>query len=226
MNKPVSPRAVVFDLDGLMFNTEELYNDVGDELLRRRGKLLDPRLIDTMMGRPVLEALQLMIDWNDLKDTPGELAAESEQIFEAILESRLAPMPGLLELLLALEQAGLPKAIATSSGKKFVRQVLSGFKMESRFQFILTCEDVTQGKPHPEIYLKAAERFGLSPAEMLVLEDSENGCRAAVAAGTLTVAVPAGRSHSHDFTGAALLAESLEDRRLYEVLGLVHEEPD
>jgi len=226
MNKLVKPRAVVFDLDGLMFNTEELYNDVGEELLRRRGKSLDPRLLDAMMGRPAIKALQVMIDWNDLKDTPAELAAETEQIFKGILDVRLAPMPGLLDLLGALEQAGLPKAIATSSGLKFVRKVLSGFDMESRFQFILTCEDVTEGKPHPEVYLKAAERFGLSPTEILVLEDSENGCRAAVAAGTLAVAVPAGRSQSHDFTGAAMLIESLEDRRLYEVLGLVHEKHD
>ena len=89
-----------------------------------------------------------------------------------------------------------------------------------RFQFILTSDDIVDGKPHPEIYLKAAERFGLPPADLLVLEDSQNGCRAAVAAGTFAVAVPGGHSRRQDFSGASLVLESLADRRLYEVLGL------
>jgi phosphoglycolate phosphatase-like HAD superfamily hydrolase len=83
----------------------------------------------------------------------------------------------------ALEAARIPKAIATSSGRRFTRNVLSRFDWESRFQFVLTSEDIKQGKPNPEIYLTAVERFGLQPAEVMVLEDSQNGCRAAVAAG-------------------------------------------
>src|SRR6185295_13669688 len=125
-------------------------------------------------------------------------------------------MPGLSDLLAALEAAGMPKAIATSSGPRFVRDVLSRFELEPRFQFILTCDDIVEGKPHPEIYLKAAQRFGIRSAEMLVLEDSQNGCRAAVASGAFAVAVPAGHSAGHDFTGAALVAETLADPRLYE----------
>ena len=79
---------------------------------------------------------------------------------------------------------------------------------------------MVQGKPHPEIYLTAAERFGLEPARMLVFEDSENGCRAAMAAGAFTVAVPTSHSKHHDFNGVGLVADSLADTRIYEVLGL------
>jgi HAD superfamily hydrolase (TIGR01509 family) len=123
-------------------------------------------------------------------------------------------MPGLLELLARLEAAELPKAIATSSGPSFVDSVLAAFGLAPRFQFILTCADVRQGKPYPEIYHLAASRFGLQPSEVLVLEDSQNGCRAAVAAGTIAVAVPAGHSRRHDFTGAALVIDGLADPRL------------
>src|SRR5437588_5401531 len=183
------PTAVVFDLDGLMFNTEELYQEVGAELLRRRGYTFTQDLLDQMMGRPSHIALQIMIDTHTLRATVEELLAETDDIFPGILRERLAPMPGLVELMTALEHRAIPKAIATSSRRSFVEHVLGVFGYQSRFSPILTSEDITRGKPDPEIYLKAAERLRVLPGEMMVLEDSENGCRAAVAAGAITVAV-------------------------------------
>lgn len=213
-------KAVVFDLDGLMFNTEELYQYVGGEVLKRRGCEFTPDLLDAMMGRPGQIALQIMIDWHGLSATVAELEAESDLVFAEILDHRLELMPGLVELLAALEAAGLPKAIATSSRRSFVVDVLGRFDLEPRFQFILTAENVVHGKPNPEIYLTAARRFGIEPREMLVLEDSENGCRAAAAAGAFAVAVPGGHSLRHDFSFATLRAESLADPRIYEALRL------
>jgi HAD superfamily hydrolase (TIGR01509 family) len=215
-----APRAVVFDLDGLMFNTEELYQDVGSELLRRRGYVFTQELLDQMMGRPSHIALQMMIDTHTLRATVEELLAETDEIFPEILRTRLAPMPGLVELLAALEQQSIPKGIATSSRRSFVERVLGTFGYQPRFSPILTSEDITHGKPDPEIYLKAAERLKIDPAEMLVLEDSQNGCRAAVAAGAIAVAVPGAHSRQHDFTGAALVADTLRDQRLYELLAI------
>jgi HAD superfamily hydrolase (TIGR01509 family) len=215
-----SPRAVVFDLDGLMFNTEDLYQEVGAELLRRRGCVFTQELLDQMMGRPSHIALQLMIDAHTLKATVGELLAETDEIFPGILRERLAPMPGLVQLLTALESNNIPKAIATSSRRSFVEHVLGIFNYQPRFSPILTSEDIKLGKPDPEIYLLAASRLGVSPPEMLVLEDSQNGCRSAVAAGAITVAVPGAHSRSHDFTGATLIAESLRDPKIYALLGL------
>ncbi len=211
-------RAVVFDMDGLMFNTEELYQEVGAELLARRGHRWSRELLDAMMGRPGPVSLQIMIDWHGLDATVEQLAAESREIFQRILPERLAPMPGLMELLEAIESLGLPKAVATSSGRDFVRQVLGQFDLEPRFCFLLTAEDVTEGKPHPEIYQKAARRLDVEPREMLVLEDSGHGCRAAVSAGAVAVAVPGPHSQHHDFSGARLVASGLDDPRLRELL--------
>ena len=203
-----------------MFNTEDVYSLVGTELLRRRGREFTAELKDAMMGLPARPTFELMIEWCGLDDPWEQLAAESNRIFLGILGDHLAPMPGLFELLETLETAGIRKAIATSTKRELADACLSPFELQSRFQFILTSEDVTHGKPHPEIYLTAAERFDLKPQETMVLEDSENGCRAAAAAGAFTVAVPSEHSRTHDFSTASLIVDSLRDAKLYEALGL------
>ena len=213
-------RAVVFDLDGLIFNTEDLYQYVGSVVLQRRGKNFDDELLDRMMGRQPKIALQIMIDYHDLDDIVEQLELESGEVFLEILDERLELMPGFADLLQSLEQATIPRAVATSSGREFTTNVLRRFNLQQRFEFVLTSEDVRQGKPEPEVYLTAAQRFGIDCSEMLVLEDSQIGCRAAVAAGAFAVAVPTGRSRSHDFAGASLIADTLADRKIYEALGL------
>jgi HAD superfamily hydrolase (TIGR01509 family) len=206
--------AAVFDLDGLMFNTEELYHQVGGEMLRRRGKQLTEDLLDNMMGRQSREALQIMIDWHDLSDTAEELEAETDVIFGQILETDLRPMPGLLELLEELEKREIPKAIATSSRRGFAVMMLEQFALLPRFSFLLTAEDIELGKPNPQIYLRSAEMLQIQPVEMMALEDSGNGCKAAVAAGSYAVAVRANHNQNQAFPGVALVAKSLADERI------------
>lgn len=212
--------AVVFDLDGLLVNTEELYQDVGSEILRRRGKVFEESLLDAMMGRPEKVSLATMIRWHSLDDTVEELAAETREIFARLLDERLAPMPGAVELVERLDGLGIPRGVATSSGPAFAGDVLGRVGLIDRFAFVLTSADVVEGKPHPEIYRTAAGRLGVPTGEMLVLEDSQAGCTAAVAAGAFAVAVPGGHSRRHDFSGARFIADSLADPRIHRVLGL------
>lgn len=216
----IMPRAVLFDLDGLMFNTEDVYFRVGVELMRRRGCEYTRELSDAVMGRPPQDCFETMIRWHGLNDRWEALAAESEDLFIRLLDDGLAPMPGLMELLEALERAGIPKAICTSSSRRVVQAVLSRFQLEPRFQFTLTAENITRGKPHPEIYLKAASRLGLRPEQIVVLEDSQTGCQAAASAGMVVVAVPGEHSRNQDFRVARLVLSSLADPQLYELLGL------
>lgn len=204
-------RAVAFDLDGLMFNTEVVFQLSGTELLRRRGQQPPPELWQRMMGRRAHEAFQAMIDVCGLTESIPELQVESEEIFEEFLEEHLQPMPGLLELLDVLEDCGIPKAVATSSHRRFLNRLLDRFDLQRRFAFTLTAEDVTHGKPHPEIYLTAAARHGVQPPELLVLEDSENGTRAAAAAGAHVISIPHEFSRSHNFAPARAVAQSLID---------------
>ena len=213
-------KAVVFDMDGLIFNTEDVYTLVGTELLRRRGREFTPELKNEMMGLKPQTSFEIMISRYNLSESWRELAAESNILFIGLLDQHLAPMPGLIDLLDALEAAGIPKAIATSSARALLDACLMRFGMHSRFRFFLTAEDIAHGKPDPEIYLTAAARFDLNPGELLVLEDSQNGCKAAAAAGAFTVAVPARHSRTQDFSSATLVVENLSDPRLYKVLGL------
>ena len=212
--------AVAFDLDGLLVNTEELYQHVGSELLRRRGKAFEPDLLDAMMGRPQKVSLAIMIEWHGLADTVEMLAAETGEIFVSLLDTQLKTMPGAVELLDLLDAKGIARGVATSSGPEFACDVLSRMGLLERFAFVLTSADVSQGKPHPEIYQTAARRLGIEPGSMLVLEDSQTGCKAAVAAGAVAVAVPGGHSRRHDFTGARFVAETLADPRIRELLAV------
>lgn len=211
--------AVAFDLDGLLVNTEELYQHVGTEILRRRGRTFDGDLLDAMMGRPQQVSLRIMIDWHRLDDTIETLAAETHEIFRDLLDSRLEPMPGAVALVEGLVNRGVPRGVATSSGPEFAHDVLGRIGLLERFCFVLTSADVTHGKPHPEIYESAAGRLGVRPERMLVLEDSAAGCAAAVAAGAIAVAVPGGHSRRHEFPGARFIAESLADPRILALLG-------
>lgn len=211
-------RAVVFDLDGLMFNTELIFDEVGRELLRRRGRVMTPELINQMMGRRAVEALQIMIDMHDLPDTVHELATETQVLFFELAADRLAPMPGLYELLEHIESRQLPKAVATSSSRPYMERILDQFGLLPRFDTTLTAEDVTRGKPHPEIYLAAAERLSVTPEEMLVLEDSQNGTNAAAAANAVVVSIPQEHSARHDFSNATVIARRLDDPVILDLL--------
>ena len=211
-------QAVAFDMDGLMFNTEELYERVGDTLLRRRGHRISRALLNKMMGRPGSVALQVMIDTHGLDATVEQLQQETAEVFPAILEAELAPMEGLLELLDELERRAIPKAVCTSSGRQFARQAMSKFELERRFDFILTGEDVNNGKPAPDIYQAAAAHWGVPAKALMVLEDSEIGCQAAVAAGAYAVAVPGPHNVDQQYPGAHYVADSLSDRQIYAAL--------
>lgn len=211
-------KAVVFDLDGLMFNTEDIFEQSNHQVVSRRGKQISPELRQQMMGRRAHEAFQLMIDDLGLTETVEEIMSEETEAFTAMLDDQLAPMPGMLELLDHLEDARLSKAVATSSGREYLHDILGRFGLLPRFHMTLAAEDVENGKPHPEIYETAAQRLGIATFEMMVLEDSEAGTQAAAAAGAITVSVPTKHSRLHDFTTATHIADSLADPLIYRLL--------
>jgi pseudouridine-5'-monophosphatase len=171
-----------------------------------------------MMGRPVADALRIMIEAHDLPDPIETLFDECREVLYGLMATALAPMPGVIELLARLSEAGLPAAVATSALPEYAEFVLYQLDLKRHFQFVLTSADVKRGKPDPEVYLLASCRLGLSPAQIMVLEDSANGCRAAVTACAFTVAVPNRHTAKHDFTGAQFVANTLCDPRILEVL--------
>jgi HAD superfamily hydrolase (TIGR01509 family) len=213
--------AVVFDLDGLIANTEDLYELAGDDILGRRGKTHDHALRVQMMGRPVADSMRIMIDYHALPDTLDELLVEVRDVFARLMGEKLAAMPGLYELLDDLQRAEIRAAVATSGIRPYADEVLSRLGIKQCFEFVLTAEDIHRGKPDPEVYLLAASRLQLAPPAMMVLEDSANGCLAAVAAGAFTIAVPNRHTRQHDFGGARFVADTLADSRIRQALGIL-----
>ncbi len=211
-------RAVAFDMDGLMVNTEELYTVVCDIILQRRSRTFTRELKNAMMGLPGNQAWQMMIDSEKLADSVEDLDTEAKTAFETLLPQRLDVMPGLLDLLDLLERLELPRCVATSSTRYFANMVLTQVDVLSRLDFVITAEDVESGKPAPDIYLAAAERMGVSAEATLVLEDSHHGTRAGIRSGACTVAVPGEHSRDHDFSGVHRVATSLADPLIAELV--------
>ncbi|MEZ6122027.1 MAG: HAD family phosphatase [Planctomycetaceae bacterium] len=211
-------RAVVFDLDGLMLNTEDIFDLAGRELLARRGLEMTSEIHHSMLGRRPDEAFQALKDLTGISDAISDLKLETRELFASIAEHHLAVMPGLTDLLDYIEDLQLPRAVATSSPRDYMQDLLSRFGLLHRFHLTLTAEDVTHGKPHPEIYLTAAARLSVDPSEVLVLEDSETGTRAAAAAGTYAVSVPNRHTAAGNFEIADAVVSSLADPLLRRIL--------
>ena len=209
-------RGVALDMDGLLFDTEKLYWQVGDTVLQRRGHRFSAELQQRMMGRVGVSAIQQMIDFHLLNDNPNELLAESEAIYDGLLINGPDPMPGLALWIDFLREKKIRFGLSTSSQRKYVDRIFSEIEWRNELSFVLTGDDVVNGKPHPEMYLKAASLFEIDPGEMLVLEDSGNGCAAGVASGAQTVAVPSEHTQKQNFAGAILVAKSLHDPMLWD----------
>lgn len=218
---PPNLRAVVFDLDGILANTEDLYEQAGETVLGRRGKTYDAELRERIMGRPVVDAIRIMIDCHALPDTVDDLMCECSDVLQQLIATSLAPMPGAVPLIDDLQAVNFPIAVATSATPEYADNVLTRLDLKPRFQFILTAADIHRGKPDPEIYLLSAARLGIAPSQMMVLEDSANGCRAAVNAGAFTIAVPNRHTRNHNFSGASFVAETLNDPRIRDTLHML-----
>lgn len=207
-------KAVVFDMDGLIFNSEDLYDLAGERLLRRHGKQFTRDLKLAIMGKKAPQAIELLCELAELTAAPADVQRELQEYFIESIEGRLETMPGFNSLLGKLAQRRMRCAIATSSSRHLAEAMLDCFQLQSRFEFLLTGDEVRQGKPHPEIYLTIAERLQIEPQQMLVLEDSPAGSTAAVAAGAYTVAVPNDHTRECDFSHVQLVADTLADPEL------------
>lgn len=213
-------RAVAFDMDGLMFNTEDLYDQVGEILLQRRGQSFTRELKLAIMGLPGPTAFEVMRNWCELDDSVQQLQLETDEIFATMLPDEIRMMPGLETLLGTLEKIGIPKAVATSSHRQFAVRALGIFELEPRFEFVLTSDDITNGKPHPEIYLTAANRLGVESNELLVLEDSFNGSQSGAASGAYTIAVPTEHSREMDFSHVHKVVNRLDDDEILQIFAI------
>jgi HAD superfamily hydrolase (TIGR01509 family) len=181
--------AVVFDLDGVLVDSEHVWDEIREQLARERGGRWHERAQADMMGMSSLEWSAYMHDVIGLADPPEEISAEVVRRMEARYAQELPLIAGAIEAVQRLHST-YRLGLASSSNRPLIDAVLAAAGLSSFFEATVSSEEVPRGKPAPDVFLEAARRLGVAPERVAAIEDSANGVRAAHAAGMRTIAIP------------------------------------
>lgn len=191
-------QAVIFDMDGVLVDSEPLHFATTNAVLARRGASIDRGFYDRRLGLPELQFFRDVVQHLQLREAPETLARERIQASMAALAGpELLPMEGALECLLLLRADGRRLALASSAAREQVALVADRFALRTVLSALVSVEEVARGKPAPDLFLEAARRLDVPAAECLVVEDAVAGVQAARAAGMRALALPA-PGHSGD----------------------------
>lgn len=201
-------RVVIFDLDGVLVDSEPLYEAAFESYLQQIGQSADADLFSLTVGRRDVDFLP------ELSARLGRPASEVQRGLQQTLEARLdqlEPMPFAGETVRGFQEEHRAVGLATSSNPGFVRHALRGLDLEHEFETVVTGDEVVKGKPHPAIYRLAAERLGFDCQACVAIEDSPAGVASAQAAGMTCIAIPHALSPSPDLTDADHLVVDLRE---------------
>jgi HAD superfamily hydrolase (TIGR01509 family) len=206
-SRPVRrPVAVIFDMDGLMLDTEPLAARAWGDAATALGVEFDMTLALAMVGRNFPDCATMVRAHYSAGYPVDALLGRWHAAYDELVEREgLTVKPGVRELLDWLEAGSIPRAVATSTRRERARAKLIRTSLLPRFQEIVGGDEVARGKPHPDIYIETARRLHVSAGDCLVLEDSEPGVRAALAAGMTPIMVPDMRPPPADLLAIDLL---------------------
>jgi len=214
-------QAIIFDMDGLMVDTEPLYWEVARKLAQAHGTSVADNTLRRMMGRSRIDSMRIFASACRIdKPCPEDLLIEREKLMLERYARGVQPMPGLREILDRFH-GRLKLAVATSSPRKFTDALLPALGVARYFDVIQTGDEITHGKPDPEIYLKAMSKLQIEPRSCIVLEDSHAGALSGHRAGAHVIAVPSYLTEHEDFSFADARA-----RNLSETCGLIEAQLD
>jgi len=181
--------AVVFDLDGVLIESEELWADVREQLARERGGRYGPEEQRAMMGMSSPEWSRYMHEHVGLPESPDEIAAEVVELMAGRYRGELPLVDGSVEAVERLA-ARWPLGLASSSNRPLIDLVLELSGLSRLFRATVSSEEVARGKPAPDVYLEACLRLGVEPTQAAAIEDSHAGIGSAKAAGMRVIAIP------------------------------------
>lgn len=181
--------AVVFDLDGVLLDSEHVWDEVREQLTRERGGRWHDRAQADMMGMSSVEWSRYMHDVIGLAESPDEISAEVVRRMQARYEESLPVFHGAVQAVGRLAEV-FPLALASSSNRPLIDAALSALELTRLFDATVSSEEVERGKPAPDVFLEAARRLGVDSGGCAAIEDSGNGIRAAHAAGMRVIAIP------------------------------------
>jgi len=190
MSLPRTVKAVVFDMDGLLFDSESVYRDAMMATARDAGFEMPTDLFLKLVGIPWAGNVTLLLEHYGPTFDHEAFRKEATRRFHIVADAEICLKAGVIEILDALDALRLPRAIATSSLHQTVQHHLGQHGLLDRFDAFVAQGDYVRGKPEPDPFLTAAARLGVASQDCLALEDSHNGVRAAAAAGMMTVMVP------------------------------------
>ena len=181
--------AVVFDLDGLLLDSEELWDEVREQLVKERGGCWSAQAQRDMMGMSSPEWSRYLHDELGLAESPEELNVEVVRRMAGRYREALPVVPGAADAVRRIATA-FPLGLASSSNRPLIDLALDLMGLTRLFRTTVSSEEVGSGKPAPDVYLEAARRLGTDPSRVAAVEDSHNGIRSARAAGMRVIAVP------------------------------------
>ena len=182
--------AVVFDMDGILVDTEHLWDEVRERLTVEWGGRYTPEAQEAMMGMSSLEWSRYLHETVGLREPPDVINAEVVRRMLARYEEELPVVDGAREAVERLSGEGFALAVASSSNRELIDAVLRRLEVEALFAATVSSEEVARGKPAPDVYLEAARRLDVAPERCAAVEDSASGIRAAHAAGMRVLAYP------------------------------------
>ncbi|MFH0862791.1 MAG: HAD family phosphatase [Candidatus Altiarchaeota archaeon] len=203
--------AVLFDLDGVLVDSESISSEASDKVLAEFGIVQTPAEKKLVFGRRTYDNYKAAIDARGLKIDPQDIVDRKMVVFTKMIKGRLKPLPGVLRLLGQLKDAGIKVAVVSSSPLERVNASLGEVGLILGFDIIVSGDCCVLGKPHPEPFLVAAEKVGVRPSNCVVVEDAEAGILAGKAAGMKVVGLRSPNTHGQDLSKADAIVYSLEE---------------
>jgi beta-phosphoglucomutase family hydrolase len=204
-------KAVIFDMDGVIIDSEPLHFESDRRTLETYGVQLDFDGMKRFIGVPDAQTYEILIQEHHIQASVEELLKKQIELKETVFRQvQLEPMEGLLELLDALETWGFKIGLASSSKKAFIEYVLDRLGIQHRFQAVVSGEETQRGKPEPDIFLEAARRLGCAPHQCAVIEDSTHGVQAGRRAGMFVYGIHNPNSGEQDLSQAHLQVHHLK----------------
>ena len=179
--------AVIFDLDGVLWDGEPLYHEAFNVVLAPLGHRISDEEYVQVIGHGVEEAWQWVVQRFQLKEPPGRFLRSYDAAVLDLLQRPIEPLPGVHALIDNIRRRGLPVGLASASLRRWVDATIRGLGLEGCFDATATASEVQKTKPAPDLYLTAAERLGVEPKICLAVEDTATGIAAAKAAGMFAV---------------------------------------
>ena len=206
-------QAVLFDLDGVLVDSEPLYLAAINLLLSQCASraISDEENQQFLIGTTVNETWTRIKSLRDLQQPIEYYINKYDPIVRAVLEQRMQPQPGVTTLLQAIKQRRLKAAVASSSLRSWVNLKLINLQLIDYFDALVGGDEVDQGKPAPDIYNLAAQQIGLAPNQCIAIEDSPTGISAAVSSGAYTIAVKTPSTKDLNISKAHMILNSLEE---------------